>query len=157
MSVEVTGSIHTGFHVADLDRSLAFYVGLLGLSLRARHVVSEPYLGRLVGYPGVEMHVAFLDIPGSEHWLELLDYRNVDRTAIDTGNANPGTAHICLTVRDLRAVHRRLVDAGVEFVSAPTMPTVGANRGRLASYLMDPDGIRIELLQLERVGEEGLT
>jgi lactoylglutathione lyase len=157
MSVEVTGTVHTGFHVADLDRSLAFYVGLLGLSLRTRTVVSEPYLGQLVGYPGVEMHVAFVDIPGSDHWLELLDYRNVDREAIDPRNANPGTAHICLTVRDLPAVHRRLAEAGVEFVSAPTMPTVGANRGRLALYLKDPDGIRIELLQLERVDGEALT
>lgn len=147
----VTGSVHTGFQVADLDRSLDFYVGLLGLELRSRHVADAPYLGELVGYPGVELNVAFVGIPGSEHWLELLEYRNVRREAVDPANANPGTAHICLTVTDLRELHERLERAGVEFVSGPVMPTAGINEGRLALYMKDPDGIRVELLQLERV------
>lgn len=146
----VTGSVHTGFQVADLDRSLAFYCGLLGLPLRRRDVVSAAYLQELVGYPGVELHAAFLDIPGSEHWLELLEYRNVERAAVDPATANPGTAHICLTVQDLPALYARLAAAGVRFVSPPVMPTRGINRGRLAVYALDPDGIRVELLQLER-------
>jgi len=147
----VTGSVHTGLQVADLDRSLDFYVGLLGLELRSRHVADAPYLGELVGYPGVELDVAFLDIPGSEHWLELLEYRKVERQAVDPANANPGTAHICFTVTDLVALHDRLERAGVEFISRPVMPTAGINQGRLALYMKDPDGIRVELLQLERV------
>lgn len=147
----VTGSVHTGFQVADLDRSVDFYVGLLGLELRSRHVTDAPYIGELVGYPGVELNVAFVGIPGSEHWLELLEYRNVNREAVDPANANPGTAHICLTVTDLRGLHARLEQAGVEFVSGPVMPTAGINQGRLALYMKDPDGIRVELLQLERV------
>jgi catechol 2,3-dioxygenase-like lactoylglutathione lyase family enzyme len=149
----VTGSVHTGFHVADLDRSLDFYVGLLGLELRSRQVTDAPYIGELVGYPGVELHAAFVGIPNSEHWLELLEYRKVGREVVDPANANPGTAHICLTVENLPALHRRLGDAGVEFVSAPVMPTVGINEGRLALYMKDPDGIRVELLQLERIDD----
>lgn len=149
----VSGSVHTGFHVADLDRSLDFYVNLLGLELRARRVVEEPYIGELVGYPEVELHAAFLGIPNSEHWLELLEYRGVERQVVDPANANPGTAHICLTVTDLAALYERLRRAGVEFVSGPVMPTVGINEGRLAVYMKDPDGIRVELLQLERVDE----
>lgn len=147
----VTGSVHTGFQVADLERSLEFYAGLLGLELRARSTTSEPYIAELVGYPGVELNVAFLGIPGSEHWLELLEYRNVDRQPVDAATANPGTAHICLTVKDLSGLYERLVAARVAFVSPPVMPTVGINEGRYAVYMKDPDGIRVELLQLERV------
>lgn len=147
----VTGSSHTGFQVSDLDRSLDFYCRILRLHLRSRHVVVQPYLQELVGYPGAELHVAFVDIPGSKHWLELLEYRNVSRTAVDPATANPGTAHLCLTVINLPSLYARLRGEGVQFVSPPVMPTVGINQGRLALYLLDPDGIRIELLQLERV------
>jgi hypothetical protein len=48
-----------------------------------------------------------------------MEYRNVDREAVDTSLPNPGTAHICLLVRDLRDCYARLVDAGVGVVSEP--------------------------------------
>jgi catechol 2,3-dioxygenase-like lactoylglutathione lyase family enzyme len=143
----VTGSMHTGFQVADLDRSVAFYRDLLGFELVATRTVTDAYIGRIVGYPGVEIRQAFLRIPGSDHGLELLDYRGVEREAVDTRTANPGTAHICLTVSDLRDLHRRLSDAGVVFVSDPVEVPFGPNAGALALYLADPDGIRVELVQ----------
>jgi lactoylglutathione lyase len=145
----VVGSVHTGFHVADLKRSIAFYVDDLGLQLRARRVVDAPYVRELVGYPTAELHQAFIDIPGSAHGLELIEYRNVDNAPIDPRNADPGTAHICLLVDDVMAIHERLRDR-VEFLSPPVVPTVGPNTGRPAVYLKDPDGIRIELLQQEQ-------
>lgn len=146
----VTGSVHTGFQVADLERSVRFYRDLLGFELRGTRVVDDVYIGRLVGYPGVEIHQAFLDIPGSDHWLELLEYRSVAREPVDAGTANPGTAHLCLTVSDLEALHEQLVAAGVVFMSPPVRVPTGPNEGALAAYLQDPDGIRIELVEPRR-------
>ena len=151
--VRVTGTIHTGLQVSDLEKSLRFYRDLLGFEVTATRVAQEPYLAELVGYPGVELHVAFLRFPASEHILELLEYRNVPRQPVDTGTANPGTAHVCVSVDDLRTVHRTLRDAGVEFVSEPVLVTSGANKGRIAVYAKDPDGIRVEFLQLRPVEE----
>ncbi len=150
-SVRVTGTIHTGLQVSDLETSLRFYRDLLGFKEVATRVAADPYLAELVGYPGVELHVAFLRFPASEHILELLEYRNVPRQAVDTGTANPGTAHVCVSVDDLRSVHRTLRDAGVEFVSEPVLVTSGPNKGRIAVYAKDPDGIRVEFLQLRPV------
>ena len=141
------GVSHFGIHVADLDRSIAFYGGLLGLELIARWVRDQEYLQELVGYPGVELHVAVFRMPNSEDFLEVLEYRNVARQAIDTANANPGTAHMCFYVSDLESLHARLLSAGVRFVSPIKSPTVGPNVGGKAIYMIDPDGIRIELLQ----------
>jgi catechol 2,3-dioxygenase-like lactoylglutathione lyase family enzyme len=151
--VRVTGTIHTGFQVSDLEKSLRFYRDLLGFEVTATRVARDTYLAELVGYPGVELHVAFLRFPASEHILELLEYRNVTRQPVDTGTANPGTAHVCVSVDDLRAVHRTLRGAGVEFVSDPVLVTSGANKGRIAVYAKDPDGIRVEFLQLRPVEE----
>jgi lactoylglutathione lyase len=151
--MSVVGAWHTGFQVADLDRSLAFYRDLLGLEEIWRRVVTDAYIGELVGYPGVELHQALLRIPGTEHCLELLDYRNVERAPIDTRTANPGTAHICLVVESLAGLYARLLDAGVTFISPPIVPTIGPNKGRLVAYMSDWDGIRVELLQLELATE----
>lgn len=153
----VVGAWHTGFQVADLDRSLTFYRDLLGFEEVWRRTVTDEYIGALVGYPGLELHQALLRIPGSEHALELLDYRNVERTPVDTRTANPGTAHICLIVEGLAPLYARLLDAGVTFVGAPIVPTIGPNRGRLVAYMQDWDGIRVELLQLEQATDEDIA
>lgn len=145
--MSVVGAWHTGFQVSDLDRSLNFYRDLLGFEEVWRRVVSDEYIGTLVGYPGVELHQALLRIPGSGHYLELLDYRNVERRPVDTRTANPGTAHICLIVEDLTGLHARLHEAGVSFLSPPVAPTSGPNHGGLVVYMSDWDGIRVELVE----------
>ena len=146
-SQTLEGVSHFGIQVADLDRSIAFYGDLLGLELIARWVRDQDYLQELVGYPGVELHVAVFRMPNSPDFLEILDYRNVSRQAVDPANANPGTAHMCFYVTDLESLHDRLKAAGVQFVSTIKSPTVGPNAGGKAVYMIDPDGIRIELLQ----------
>ena len=145
----VCGFSHAGITVADLDRSIAFYE-LLGYEVFARWVRTEEYLRELVGYPTVEMHAAVLRHDRVGVFLELLEYRNIERVEIDPSNGNPGTAHICLFVEGLEALWERLKAAGVEAVSEPVSPTVGPNKGALAIYLIDPDGYRVELVETRR-------
>jgi catechol 2,3-dioxygenase-like lactoylglutathione lyase family enzyme len=144
---QVVGSSHTGYQVADLDRSLRFYRDMLGLAVRVRRVVDDPYIGRIVGYEGVEIDQAFLDIPGSDHWFELLEYRGVARDAVDPATANPGTAHLCLVVRDLTALVERLRAHGHDLAGDLVEVPHGPNQGALAAYVKDPDGMRVELVQ----------
>lgn len=145
----VVGAHHTAFQVADLERSLAFYRDLLGFEVVWMRVNREDYVRQMVGYPDAELHQALLRFPGSDHCLELIDYRGVERTPVDTSSANPGTAHVCLLVRDLRPLYSRLVESGVGAVCAPVLVTSGPNAGRLAVYMIDPDGFRVELLGVE--------
>ena len=144
----VAGAHHTGFHVADLQRSIAFYRDLLGFELVWERVNTEAYVRQIVGYPQAELHQALLRFPGSEHCLELIDYRGVERRPVDASPPNPGTGHICLLVRDLRGEYDRLTAAGVRSVSEPVLVTKGPNEGRLAVYMVDPDGFRVELLEV---------
>ena len=144
----VVGSHHTAFQVADLARSVAFYRDLLGFEVVWERVNREEYVRRIVGYPEAELHQALLRFPGSEHCLELIDYRGVDRSPVDASPPNPGTAHVCLLVRDLVPFYDTLVAAGVGAVSEPIRVTSGPNEGRLAVYMIDPDGFRVELLEV---------
>jgi lactoylglutathione lyase len=144
----VVGAWHTGFTVEDLDRSLVFYRDLLGLELLWQRVCDAEYLGEIVGCPGVEMHQALLAIPGTDHTFELNDYRNVERTPVENpANANPGTAHLSLLVDDIKGMVAKLTEAGVEIVGGPVGPTEGPNVGNLVAYVVDPDQIRVELIQ----------
>lgn len=145
----IVGAQHTGLHVADLERSLVFYRDLLGLELVWQRSVTENYVQTIVGVPGAELRQAMLRIPGTDHHIELIDYRNVERQTAVAGPPHIGTAHVCLIVKRLRELHRRLVAEGVPSVSDPVVVPVGPNKGRVAVYMVDPDGFRVELLQIE--------
>lgn len=138
---------HTGLTVRSLERSVAFYRDVLGFEEAFAWNPRAPYIAELVGYPTVDLHSAILRIPGSAVFLELLEYRRVDAEAVDSGNANPGTAHIAFAVDDLDALYADLTARGVASVSAPVTPTIGPNKGGRAVYMIDPDGFRVELIQ----------
>ncbi len=144
---EIIGHHHTGIQVTNLDKSLEFYCDLLGLELVLRWNRTAPYIETFSGYPGVDMHGAILRLPNSDAILEVLEYRNVERQAIDPATANPGTAHIAFGVDDCDALYERLTSQGVKSVSPPVTPSIGPNQGGRTVLMLDPDGFRVELLQ----------
>jgi hypothetical protein len=89
-------------------------------------------------------------MPNSEVFLELLEYRNVEKAPVDTRTANPGTAHIAFFVDDCDALYQELTAKGVRSVSPPVTPTIGPNEGGRAVYMIDPDGVRVELITTRR-------
>ena len=145
---DISGVHHTGLHVRDLARSVAFYRDLLGLELLAERTSHADYVGEIVGYPGATIRMAWLRQPSGGPILELLEYVDPAGAPVDTATPNPGTAHLALGVPDIAATFARLRAAGVSFKSAaPVAITAGANRGGYAVYFTDPDGITLELLQ----------
>ena len=151
-----TAFSHIGLHVADVERSIAFYRDLRGFKLVVRRESTEAYARAVCGYPDVILQQAILTFPfdigppGASMFLELFEYQNITRVAVDTAPANPGTAHFCLCVRNLAAVHADLSAKGVKFISPVQHQTGGVNKGGSVVYARDPDGIIIELLQLVR-------
>lgn len=144
----VSGCDHIGIQVRDVDRSARFYEEKLGFEPVDRWTMSEEYVQKVVGYhPDVTLEIALLAIPDTEVFLEILEYRGVEKKPVDPATANPGTAHFCVFVDDLDSLYERLLDEGVQFVSDLQTPTVGPNKGGRLVYMIDPDGIRVELVQ----------
>jgi catechol 2,3-dioxygenase-like lactoylglutathione lyase family enzyme len=147
----VKGCDHIGIQVRDVESSARFYEEALGFEQVERWTLSHPYVQRVVGYyPDVTLEIALLAIPDSSVFLEIVEYRGVDRAAIDPATANPGTGHFCLFVDDLDDFHAKLTAKGVEFVSGVETPTWGPNKGGRLVYMKDPDGIRVELVETRR-------
>lgn len=147
------GVWHFSFTVADLDRSVDFYAGLLGMELVHRQEQDNDYTRALVGFPDARLRVAQLAVPGqprgaSSHDLELVEYVAPRAEPTDTQRNRPGAAHLAFAVADAPATYERLRDAGVSFVSPPQAITAGVNRGGYTCYFLDPDGITLELVQV---------
>ena len=148
----ITGPRHAGITVSDLDRSLEFYCGLLGLELLWRRLYEEPEITRIVGVPeATGLEIAMLAVPGGEFQIELIEYRGCER---HSGSARPcdyGTGHFCLYVTGVEALHAELAAHGVSFRSdGPVEMTAGANRGGKSLYSLDPDGYVVELHERPR-------
>lgn len=141
---------HTGIQVADLDRSVAFYRDILGFELVFQWNPRAEYIRTITGYPEADIHAAVLRMPGSDVFLEILEYRNVEKAPVDTRTANPGTAHMAFFTDDCDALYAELKAKGVPSVSEPVTPSIGPNKGGRAVYMIDPDGIRVEFIQTPR-------
>lgn len=143
----VEGVHHVGASVADLETAVAFWRGLLGVEPRFTGRLDRPYLGRSVGYPGVVIDAALIDLPGGG-LLELLAYqRGGEQLPDDT--YHPGNVHLCLRVDDAQAAWRRAVDLGARPRSpgGPVHVDAGPNEGAVVAYLRVHDGISLELYQ----------
>ncbi|MFC5751842.1 VOC family protein [Actinomadura rugatobispora] len=149
----LTAVWHFSFHVADLDRSVAFYRDVLGMELVHVQDQDNEYTRALVGYPDARLRVAQLAVPRrdparvSTHDLELVEYVVPRGERQDPARHHPGAAHMAFAVDDIDAEHARLTGLGVRFVSPPNRITAGVNAGGAACYFLDPDEITLELVQ----------
>lgn len=144
----VVGAHHTCFSVADMGRSLVFYRDLLGLTVVSeRPAVTSAYFRSIIAYPNAVVHAVLLQIPGTSHLLELLEYKEPRGVPQDVTRQNPGAAHVCFIVDDVKAAYSELTAAGVEAISAPTYLDDGPNKGAWGCYLKDPDGQVVEIFQ----------
>ena len=146
--MKITGADHTSYTVSNLETSLAFYRDLLGFEvLHIRPRITNRYFRDIVGFPDGVIKGAYLAIPGTNHRLELFEYVHPRGTRLDTRNNNPGSSHMALYVDDLVAMYGELKAKGVQFRSPPVYMDEGPNTGGWAVYMLDPDGISIELFQ----------
>ncbi len=143
---------HVGLQVGNLDRSRAFYGGIIGLVEVERFVRDDTYLRHVTGYPAVTLDIAVFIEPVSGALLELLEYQGVKRTPVDPATANPGTGHLCFEVDDVDAIYARALAAGHGAVNTPVTPTSGRWINGRSVYLLDPDRIRVELVQRGTTG-----
>jgi catechol 2,3-dioxygenase-like lactoylglutathione lyase family enzyme len=143
---EIMGARHGGITVSSLDRSLEFYVGLVGLELVWRREYVNDEIREIVGISdATSVDIAMLDIPGGGAQVELLEYKGCERTSGSHPPCDFGTGHFCVFVRNIEACHAELAAQGVRFRSdGPVEMLEGPNTGGKSLYGIDPDGYIFE-------------
>ena len=137
---------HTGFTVANIERSLVFWQDLLGFKLSHRAHHTGDLASEVTGVPGAEISIAVLKSPG--HRIELLEYHAPpDRKRADLRPCDVGSVHVALTVDNLDAVLSTIAGSGWKAAGKPQTLKSGPNAGKRVVYIRDPDGTTIEFMQ----------
>jgi len=130
-------TLHFGMRVADLDRSLAFYTAVGYESVGS---VPETPLG----------HLTMLKLPDDEFvTIEL-----VHDPAQGEANVSTGLSHFVIKVEAMDATLAELAARGID-ADVPGSPD-GSDDFR-TTWVVDPDGNRIELVQWPADHAAGIT
>lgn len=115
--------------VGDLDRSLAFYTGVLGMSLLRRQ-----------DYPEGKFTLAFVGY-GDERSNTVLELtHNWETPVYQLGN---GFGHVAIEVDDVYRAVEQIRAVGGKVVREPGPMMHGST---VLAFVEDPDGYKIELL-----------
>jgi catechol 2,3-dioxygenase-like lactoylglutathione lyase family enzyme len=146
MPFRIIAADHTGFTVANLEKSLAFWSDVLGFELSHRAHHTGELASEVTGVSGAEILIAVLK--GYGHKIELLEYlAPADRRRVDLRPCDVGSVHVAFTVDNLEAMVERITASGWKAVGTPQTLTTGPNTGKRVAYVRDPDGTTIELMQ----------
>lgn len=121
---------HVALRVRDIERSIAFYTQRLGMAEMLR-----------LNYSDGSLFLVYLRIT-DDQYLELFPYGEGSTPGREVVAIN----HFCLTVTDLDATIAGLAAAGVP-LTRPLKMGVDGNR---QAWIEDPDGTRIELMEMGR-------
>lgn len=122
--------LHTMLRVVDLERSLAFYSGVLGMKLLRR-----------TDYPEGKFTLAFVgfDDEASSAVIELTHNWGVEKYELGTA-----FGHIAIEVADAYAACEKIKQRGGKVVREAEPMKHGLT---VIAFVEDPDGYRIELIQ----------
>ena len=126
----ITDIGHVAFRVSNLERALDFYCGKLGFR--------EAFRLEREGRPSP--WIVYLSI-AENTFIELFP---VPAETVTPADSQASYAHYCLTVDDLPATLAELAGRGLEISGEPRL---GLD-GNWQYWLTDPDGNRIELMQI---------
>lgn len=142
---------HVGVVVSDLDRSIAFYSGLLDArpSLIDRHIGGRR-AATAVGLDGAVSDLSLAFIPTATAILELIEYHSPRGSSIPNRACDVGAAHLCLQVASLDAAELVLHAQGLDFHNEPILNLDGPLAGYRWAFFSDPDAIQIELMEVPR-------
>ena len=137
---------HTGFTVANIERSLVFWRDVLRFELSHRAHHKGDLASEVTGVPGAEISIAVLK--GYGHKIELLEYHAPpDRKRASLRPCDVGSVHVALMVDNLDAVLSAIAASGWNAVGKPQVLKTGPNAGKRIVYVRDPDGTTIEFMQ----------
>ena len=122
--------LHTMIRVTDLEKSLNFYIHILGMKLLRQHE-----------YPGGKFTLAFVGFGDEkDHTVIELTY-NWGVTAYDNGNA---FGHVALEVEDVYKTCETIKAKGGKVIREAGPMQHGST---VIAFIEDPDGYKIELIQ----------
>ena len=121
--------LHTRMRVNDLERTVKFYEGALGLTVARRHVSPR----------GAQL--AFLKTPNSDEEIEICQLPNSPAVQVQ-----PDLMHLAFAVDNLDSFAAELARKGFKLSDGPTK----TGSGSTIAFIDAPEGYEVELIQAAR-------
>ena len=144
------GIHHAGIVVSDLDRAIDFYTGVLGLELMTEPTppASGERLEKLLNLPGARLHGGVL-LRAGDSAIELHEFEAPEWTGPTPVPAHAiGAQHVAFRCDDLAAEKAAIEARGGAFLTEIHLVDSGPFEGLKTAFLLDPDGIRIEFIEV---------
>ena len=120
---------HTMLRVLNLEASIKFYCGILGMKvLRQTDYPDGRFTNTFIGY-GPETDYPTLEL--TYNWDQKKGYEKGD-----------GWGHVCIETPDVYKACKNLSDAGIKITRPPGPMKHGT---RVIAFCEDPDGYKVEL------------
>ena len=140
----VTGFVHVGLVVEDLDEMLRFLT-VLGFECGDPGIYAGDWIDRIIGLENTEIELAMVRLPDGRDVMEVVRFRSpfVAGEELPAAANRPGLRHISFSVDDMAAVVERVRAAGWE----PIRDVVNYQDMYLLAYIRGPEGVIVELAQ----------
>ncbi len=124
--MKVTKLLHTRMRVSDMEQTIAFYTGVLGLEVIERKTSPRG------------SHLAFLKVPNSDELIELTSFPPSGPVKVQED-----LVHLAFQVDSLDDTIAALTAKGVKITDGPTQTSSGSR----FLFIDAPDGYEIELIE----------
>ena len=147
VNMRVTGFLHVGVTVNDMEQSQDFYQKGLGLEFHHEVLRDREWIRELVNLPFESLHIVHLSIPGGG-MVELLKYNGMERFSAASRPCDWASAHLALYVEDIDAIYERVqLHGGKARSEQPIVIGDGPTQGTRVLYVIDPNGFIVELIE----------
>ena len=124
--MKVTKLLHTRMRVSDMEQTIAFYTGVLGLEVIERKTSPRG------------SHLAFLKVPNSEELIEVTSFPPSGPVRVQED-----LVHLAFQVENLDDTIAALTAQGITITDGPTETSSGSR----FLFIDAPDGYEIELIE----------
>jgi len=118
--------LHTRMRVSDMDQTIQFYTGVLGLEVIERKTSPRG------------SHLAFLQVPNSDELIELCSF-----PASGPVKVQEDLVHLAFQVENLDDTIAQLGAKGIAITDGPTKTSSGSR----FIFIDAPDGYEVELIE----------
>ena len=123
---KVTKLLHPRMRVSDMEQTIAFYTGVLGLEVLERKTSPRG------------SHLAFLKVPNSDELIELTSFPPSGPVKVQED-----LVHLAFQVESLDNTIASLTVKGVKITDGPTQTSSGSR----FLFIDAPDGYEVELIE----------
>ena len=149
--VAVLGIHHAGIVVSDLDRAIDFYTGVLGLRLMTEPSppASGPRMDRVWNLTGARVRASALLQKQAPARSKCTSSRRPEWTGPTPMPSHAiGAQHVAFQSEDLAAEKAAIESRGGVFTTDVHLVESGPFEGLKTAFLLDPDGVRIEFVEV---------